>query len=294
MKTITTVLLTILICVSLAFGDEVDDGLNMATAQIRTSTRQMIQSGVDKDEAIKMTRLMMQNRFREEEVLRAHQVVMNARKGGLPAGPIMEKASEGMTKRVEARNIVQAMEAVQTRYAIAHNYANKITEEKASREQIQNAIAHGFAAGLRERDVQGMTGVLQQRARTETMTAAKLGPLAAETFTTARDMVRLGVSPGVATEVLTQAIQHRYSAMEMQMMNKSFSSQSRQVAPNVLAERYTQGIRGGTTAEGLGAYGMGGGSGGYGGSGSGGSGSGGGAGSGGGGGSSGGGGGGNR
>ena len=272
MKTIIAVLLAILVCVSLAFGDEVDDGLNSGHCPDRTSTRQMMQSGVDKDEAIKMTRLMLQNRFREEEILRAHQVVMNARKGGLPAGPIMEKAFEGMTKRVEARHIVQAMEAVQARYAVAHNYANKITEERTSREQIQNAIAHGFAAGLRERDVQGMTEALQQRARTETMTATKLGPLAAETFTTARDMVRLGVSPGVATEVLTQAIQHRYSAMEMQMMNKSFSSQSRQVAPNALAERYTQGIRGGTTAEGLGAYGMGGGSGGYGGSGSGGSG----------------------
>ena len=110
-----------------------------------------------------------------------------------------------------------------------------------------------------------MTEALQQRARTETMTAAKLGPLAVETFTTARDMARLGVSPGVATEVLSQAIQHRYSAAEMQMMRKSFSNQSRQASPNTLAERYAQGIRGGTTAEGLGAYGTGGGSGGYGG-----------------------------
>jgi biopolymer transport protein ExbD len=292
MKTIIMVLLAIMVCVSPVLGDEVDDGLpKEATAQIRTSTRQMIQSGVDKDEAIRMTSLMVQNRFREEEVLRAHQAVMNAGKGGLPTRPVIDKAFEGMTKRAEAGNIVRAMEAVQARNAVAHNYANKITEDKTHREQIQNAIAHSFAAGLRERDVQGMTDALQQRARTETMTAARLGPLAVETFTTARDMTRLGVSPGVATEVLSQAIQHRYSAAEMQMMRKSFSNQSRQASPNALAERYAQGIRGGTTAEGLGTYGMGGGSGGYSGSGSGGSGSGGGAGSGGGGSGSGGGGG---
>jgi hypothetical protein len=267
MKTITMILLTILIGVSLAFGDEVDDGLNMATVQIRTSARQMIQSGVEKDEAIRMTRLMLQNRFREDEVLRAHQMVMNAKREGLPAGPIMDKAFEGMTKGVEARNIVRAMEAVQGRYAIAHNYANKITEDKTHREQIQNAIAHSFAAGLREKDVQGMTQALQQRARAETMTASKVGPLAGETFTTARDMVRLGVSPELAAEVLSQAIQHRYSAMEIQTMGRSFSNRSRQVAPNTLAETYARGIRGGTTAEGLGSYGMGGGSGSYGGSG---------------------------
>ena len=93
-----------------------------------------------------------------------------------------------------------------------------------------------------------MTEALQQRARIETMTASRLGPLAVETFTTARDMARLGVSPGVATEVLSQAIQHRYSAAEMQMMRRSFSNQSRQASPNTLAERYAQGIRGGATA----------------------------------------------
>jgi biopolymer transport protein ExbD len=266
MKTITMVLLAIMVCVSPVLGDEVDDGLpKEATAQTKTSTRQMIQSGVDKDEAIRMTRLMVQNRFKEEEVLRAHQTVMNARKGGLPVGPIMEKAFEGMAKGVEARNIVRAMETVQTRNAIAHNYANKITEDKTHREQIQNAIAHSFAAGLRERDVQAMTEALQQRARIETITPAKLGPLAAETFIAARDMVRLGVSPGVATEVLSQAIQHRYSAAEMQMMRRSFSNQSGQASPNALAERYAQSIRGGATAGSLGAHGTGGGSGGSGG-----------------------------
>ena len=209
-----------------------------------------------------MTRLMLQNRFREEEVLRAHQTVMNARKGGLPVGPVIDKAFEGMTKRAEAGNIVRAMEAVHTRYASAEKFANRITEERSSREQIQNAIAHSFAAGLRERDVQAMTEALQQRARTETMTASKLGPLAVETFTTARDMTRSGVSPGVATEVLSQAIQHRYSAAEMQMMRRSFSNQSRQTSPNTLAEKYAQGIREGATAGSLGAYGTGGASGG--------------------------------
>ena len=133
MKTITMVLLAIMVCVSPVLGDEVDDGLpKEATAQTRTSTRQMIQSGVDKDEAIRMTRLMVQNRFREEEVLRAHQTVMNARKGGLPAGPVIDKAFEGMTKRAEAGNIVRAMEAVHTRYAIAE----KLREQDHGRKKL--------------------------------------------------------------------------------------------------------------------------------------------------------------
>ncbi len=148
MKTITMVLLAIMVCVSPVLGDEVDDGLpKEATAQTRTSTRQMIQSGVDKDEAIRMTRLMVQNRFREEEVLRAHQTVMNARKGGLPAGPVIDKAFEGMTKRAEAGNIVRAMEAVHARYASAEKFANRITEERSSKRTNSKCYRAQFCRG---------------------------------------------------------------------------------------------------------------------------------------------------
>ncbi len=278
MKTIAIALFMILASLSFAFGDEVDNALsNQATVQVRTSTRQMIQAGIDKDEAIRMTHLMLQNRFTEQEVIRAHQMIMNANGKGLPVRPIMNKAFEGMTKQIQARNIIQAMETVQNRYSTAHNYAARITQQRTHREQIQNALAQGLAAGLKEKDVQAMTDALQQRARIENMNTARLGPLAEETFVVAKDMARLGVASEAVREVLSQAIQHRYNEREMRMLSRSFTNQSKNTEMNALAMRYAEGIRGGTKAEGLGAYGTeGGGSAGQGGFGHGGSGDGGG------------------
>ncbi len=262
MKTLTLILLFLIPAyVSAVYGDEVDTGLpGQATVQVRTSTRQMIQTGVDRDEAIRMTRLMLQNQFTEREVLRAHEMIMNANGKGLPASPIINKAFEGMTKQVQATNIIQAMETVQKRYAVAHTYATRVATQKTSRDLVQNTLAQGLAAGLKESDVQTMTNALLQRARTESMSAARLGPLAAETFAAARDMARLGTSSEATGTLICQAIQHRYNERELQMLSKSFTSQSRQVAPATLASRYAEAIRGGTTADGLGSYGVQGGS----------------------------------
>jgi hypothetical protein len=259
MKKIWILALAGFLCASMAFGDEVDEGLPNRTArQIRSSTRQMIRAGVDKDEAIRMTRLMLENHFRKEEVLRAHEIIMRAKREGLPEGPIMSKAFEGMTKHVEARNVVRAMETVRSRYGLADEHAKRITEERAEREQIRNTIANCFTAGMRDEDTKVIVQALRQRTRTQKMTRAQVGRLATEAFGAARDMARLGASSQAAADVVCQALEHHYNAREMKTMSKSFMARSRYSSPNTLAESYSRAIRGGKSAEGLGASGMGG------------------------------------
>lgn len=259
MKTIWTLALAVFLCASMAFGDEVDEGLsNRAARQIKSSTRQMVHAGVDKDEAIKMTRLMLENHFRKQEVLRAHEIIMRAKEEGLPEGPIMSKAFEGMAKHVEARNVVRAMETVRSRYGLADEHAKRITQEKAERNQIRNTIANCYAAGMKNRDIEAIVQALKQRTRMQQMTRAQVGRLATEAFGTARDMARLGASSQAAADVICQALEHRYNAREMRTMSKSFMARSRYSSPNSLAESYSREIRGGKSAESLGASGMGG------------------------------------
>jgi hypothetical protein len=257
MKKIWVLTFAVFLCTSLAFGDEVDEGLsNKAAEQIRSSTRQMIHAGIDKDEVIRMTRLMLDNRFREEEVLRAHEIIMRTKRGGLPEGPIMNKAFEGMAKHVEARNVVRAMEAVWSRYGLADDHAKRITEERNQRNQIRNSIANCYAAGMKNSDVEAILQALQQRTRTQQMTRGQVGGLATEAFRAARDMARLGASSQAAANVVCLALEHHYNAREMKTMRKSFMTHSRYSSPNSLAESYSHGIRGGKSAEGLGASGM--------------------------------------
>jgi len=79
MKKLCMLIFAIFLLVSPVWGDAVDEGLPGASAEaLRLSARQMVQAGAPVDEVVKMTRRMMQNRFQEEQIVRAHRSVMDA------------------------------------------------------------------------------------------------------------------------------------------------------------------------------------------------------------------------
>jgi hypothetical protein len=250
MKKIFAIVLALFFGVSVAFADEVDEGLSsMASEQVRSCARQMIQLGVDSDHALKMTGNMLINQFREEQILSAQRMIMNASKEGLPVEPLMDKAYEGMTKRVQAEKILQAMEKVRSRYRHAHRRANGLTEEKDERRRIRKIIAQCLAAGLNDKEVETITYKLQERA--QEMTKAEARDLAKESFMAARDMRRLGVTSMVATDVVWQALDHRrYDAKDMKAMRHSFIIHMRytSLATN-LARSYANSISRGVRPE---------------------------------------------
>jgi len=256
MKKISTIVCAILFCASLAFGDEVEERLStMATEKLKASTREMIRSAINSDDAIKMTKLMLENQFRLEHALRAQEIVMNARKDDLPVGPVMNKAYEGMAKQVQDKNIVQAMERVRSRYAFAYQQAKAITQDRSQIQLIGNTIAQGLTAGMHNQDVGRIMQSFQYRVQQMTKTQAQ--ELATETFRAARTIARLGVSSRVATDVICQALQYAYSAREMEIMRKSFMTHSRNTPPLSLARSYSKAIKAGKSAESLGSPSMG-------------------------------------
>ena len=257
MKKICLITCAILFCASLAFGDEVDDKLpTAATEQLKASTREMIRSGIGSDDAVKMTKLMLENRFRHQLILSAHHIIMSAQREALPVGPIMNKAHEGMAKRVQDKNIVQAMERVRSRYAFAHQQAKLITQNRAQMHLIGNMIAHSLAAGMNQENIGSIMRSFQHRAKE--MTRVDAEELARETFTATMNMARLGVSSKAATDLVCQALQRRYTAREMKTMRNSFMTRSRNANPTNLAKSYANEIQGGKGAESLGSSGMGG------------------------------------
>ena len=124
-------LATIFVFLNASFGlcDEVDKALqNTAAQEIKNSTRLLIQNGIPGDEAIRLTRLMIKEQFKQEYVLSAHEIILNARHEGLPPEPIMSKVYEGIAKQVRKENILQAMERVRSRHAFAKEQAEKMRE----------------------------------------------------------------------------------------------------------------------------------------------------------------------
>ena len=143
-------MLAVFLSTASVYADEVDEQLSAtANEQIRAATRQMIQTGIDGEQAIHMTRQMLANRFEEQQVLRAQRMVGQARKEGLPVSPLMDKAYEGMAKRVEAGNILKAMERVRARYAFAFEQAKMLSSEEGRIEEIGQRIAQCLTAGAK-------------------------------------------------------------------------------------------------------------------------------------------------
>jgi len=242
MKKICFAGFAVLFCASVAFGDEVDKALsNIATEQLRASTRQMIRLGVKSDDAIGMTRVMLENRFRQENALRAHETIIRAKEEGLPVEPIMNKAHEGIAKRVKEENIIQAMETVRSRYAFAYEKAREVTQDQAQIRRIGNHIAEGVTAGMTDSDIHRIMHQLKFRSR-QMMSAQRIG-LATETFRAVREMARFGVSSELATEVAYEALRHQYSSDQMARMRQAFISHSRNTSPHIVAEGYSGAIQ---------------------------------------------------
>ncbi|MGD8271752.1 MAG: hypothetical protein PVH74_09325 [Desulfobacterales bacterium] len=238
----------LLLATASAGADEVDQALSgIAPQAVVQSTRDLIESGLESVRAIEVTRAMVQNRFDAQQISEAHQVLLNAQTQGLPPDPIINKAFEGMTKQVQASRIVGAMETVRARYDFALKQAMKFTVSKSQMNQMGHVIAACLTAGLPPKSVESITDGLQEQARTLKTDQQDL--LAIETFKTARDMARLSVSPSQTEALIHQALQHQFSAAQMQNMRAAFRDDSRTTSSQSLAARYSRSIEQGKSFE---------------------------------------------
>ena len=263
-----TVFLIIILTASLASGDEVGQTLSgMASEEVMSSTRQLIQSGINRTSVIELTRAMLQNSFNNRQILKAHTVLMSAHQQGVPLESIISKAIEGMSKHVQAGRIVNAMEKVKARYAFALQQSQKLSGQKNQMNQMGHIIASGMSAGMNKGGVEKIVLALQSRSRA--MKTDQKITLAMETFKTARDMARLGVSSSQTVSVVSSALQHQFNAVQMQNMRTSFINDSRKTTVTRLAKSYTMNIQrgkgfgGGSSSGQMGTTGGSGGSGGH-------------------------------
>ena len=249
MKKIIITVLFLLFYASSAFADEVDDRLPPGTSdKLKTSTRQIILAGLKDDDAIKMTRAMLENKFTIDNTLEAHHIIMNVLNKGLPLEPLKNKVFEGMAKNVKPDRIVRAMEMVLSRYTFAYGQAAVLTKEKTQIGRLGNTLSAALAAGLKNQDAAQICSMIQNKAQTMNSTAHN--SLAFETLKTARDMARLSVASQAVADVLIQALQKDYRAEEMKNMRASFMSHSRTGSPQDLAKSYSNAIQQGKSIEG--------------------------------------------
>ena len=241
MKLTWTITIIVLFSASLACADEISEAFSgKAPEAVIKSTRRLIQSGLNRQDTIAVTRAMLQNEFSVQQILDAHAVIMNAHQQGVPPDPIISKAYEGMSKRVRAGNIVGAMQKVQSRYAFAYQQTQKLTARKSHVNQMAHIMAAGLAAGI---DPIGFEKIVKElQVRFQEMNTDQQGALATETLKASRDIARLGVSSSQTLSVVVTALQHQFDYIQMQNMRVSFIKRSRTDTPQSLAASYAAAI----------------------------------------------------
>jgi len=250
---------------STVFADAVEQSLVQIPAPIKDRTRAMIENGVPSEDAIQLVLAMNANRFKEEQILKAQGIVLEAQRRGLPTKPVINKVFEGMAKQVAPERTLQAMEAVSSRYAFAYDQARSITKNTEQAGQLGNMLAESLAAGLKEQDALQIMSQLQEKS--PKMNRDQMDELAAACLAMARDMSRLGVSSDLSSQVISSALSNGLNAASIASMHQSLVAQSQTHSAQSLAQGLAHGAQQGQSAQGLGGQSGHGGQGGQGGSG---------------------------
>ena len=234
-----------------AFAKEVERHLAEMTAQVKEGTREIINGGVRSEEAIQLVQGMQESRFSMDQILKAQEILLEARRKGLPARPVVNKAFEGMAKQIPPENTLRAMETVLARYEFAYGQARSLTRDKESSERLGNLLAESLAAGFSKHDASDTMRRFQEQ-------SVKVGSeqstrLAAAGLAMVRDMSRMGVSSDVSAQVISHALSQGYSAAEISGMHQSLVSQAQSLSPQSVAQGFAQSMQQGQTPQGSGS-----------------------------------------
>lgn len=206
---------------------------------------------VDPGDTPAVLQAMQRYQFRHENTLRVRNMIQEAQQQGVPTVPITDKVFEGIAKKINEDNIVQAVGRVLARYENAYRRASTLITDKQQARQLGQTIAETYTAGMKEEDCARVMTRLQTRLRTINRQEAK--ELTIQTMVTARIMARRGVESTTISDVLESALQHSYQAREMHTLRNSFVKQARYASPKDVANSFVVDISNGVTASGLGS-----------------------------------------
>lgn len=246
MNNLHSILFLSLLSGSILLGDAVDEGLSVqATEQLKIHTRSMIQSGIRSQDAVRMTRAMEDRQFPLADILRAQEIVMTTLRAGLPAGPLLSKAQEGMTKGVPAQAITQAMERTRTRYEHAYRNAATLAGRGPAANRTGDVLAEALAAGLVEPDADRILARLRTRDRD------RIHPLAQASYLTARVMAGYRVPSAAVANTVCSALQSGYGVRDLETLQAMFMKRAKQENPTQVALQYEKRIQSGAPLTGL-------------------------------------------
>ncbi len=229
------------------FADYVDDKLpDDTSAQIKNGARQVIELGIKNRHAVKLTKRMISEKFSQDQILAAYDVLITAKEQNLPEEPIMEKLNEGIAKEVPPDSIILAMEKVRVRYETARDCAKVLSTDEDHVQAMTEEIAECMAAGINANDIRKVALTLKGKA--ETMSKRKAEALNKRSIRIMKTMGRSGVESQYALGVVESAFENGYTTNAMGDLENSFKLNARWTSSvSNLAMAYIAAIEDGAT-----------------------------------------------
>jgi hypothetical protein len=177
------------------------------------------------------------NRFEEQSIIRARQTVLDTARDGLPTGPVMSKALEGMAKKVSQEQVIAAMEAVRSRHNLAFRLAQSLSDDITAHGPLTQVITDSLAAGMTAPEMEKILSRLNLPTRRHTRNQAE--NLSLQTLLTVRSMMRLGAMSKDVSNTVCHALQHRNSPEYMEQFRQRFVAETRNTPARQLAHEYS-------------------------------------------------------
>lgn len=235
------ILFIILLLAVIAHADEKAGNPAPLEEQLKAVERQLVENGLQPEEAIATIQAMSRARFTEEQMVRAGMQINSDNGQGLIAGAVRAKIHEGIAKGIPPETILTVTAKIRNRYEFAEKLSLELNQA-----QLAQMFADCMTAGFTEKDVRKLATTLQTRMNTPGTGSNQ--NLAVETLLTARDMGRQGATGQTTVEVLEAALNGGYNQEGMRAIRQALGSDIGDRLENA-ARRIAEAIGQGAAAE---------------------------------------------
>jgi hypothetical protein len=209
---------------------------------LKPAMNELIQHHLTPAEVTMLTHQLLHAGADHGTVLNIYHRMKSAIDMELPTEPILNKAFEGLAKRIDPPQIAAALEKVLVRYENAYRLTEQTLHvQKAERTKLGNLAAESMTAGLSFDTIRDILNVIESEATHLNRTA--IHELAYETLISARDMARLGTSAPSVGGVLTQALKSGANRDDIRQMHMQFMQLSQRNRPDKLAASLIEGFQ---------------------------------------------------
>jgi hypothetical protein len=228
------------------------DDPSISTAQLRSFESTLAAVGMGETDASALAKNMADAGFSATQISQIGQQLQTATEERDTQHAMINKVQEGLAKKVGPEGIINAVVRVRERYATAMRIAKQIVKERPT--AVGATIAEGMSSGLTQQDADKIANALQ--VRSQQMNQASQQALASQTMATSRDIVRMGVSSALTSEVVGEALAQGYDAASMELLRQTFNAQKNHSDMNQMARQLGlavhQGVKAGDLGKSLG------------------------------------------